>query len=205
MQSLAAINYKQVNTTLFLFFASLIVLMLLVWFGGHYYVGLMLPLYEWVVGLGLPDGFRVVEITQTGGSREQFITLVTETTQPFLLKHQVIPVGVTADSKTLQGHAYQIPIVTLSLLMAWPHIVIKHRIVMILISLPFIAMLALVDIPIVLLGAFIDLTMHMKFPDSEPEHFLITWMTLMNDGGRVAVGIVATLGVVSFFKGIFNK
>ncbi len=193
-------DYPKLTKTLMTLLLSITGLILLAWWQGHHYINLMLPLYETIISWNLPDGFRVVGMTQTGGSRGQFINLVTATTQPLTAPGQIIPEGIKIDSSTLRGHAYQLPITALGILLAWPKIQLKHRILLITAACPVIILASLIDIPMVLLGAFTDFILYSQNPGTDPKHLLITWMTLMDDGGRVAVGAAVALSSIAAYK-----
>ena len=179
---------------------SLGALMLLTWYMGGWYIDLMLPAYQKIISWGIPEGFRIVELKQNGGSRGQFIQLKLETSRIIPIYDQMIPTGTELVSSTLRGHAFQTPLIALSLLIAWPNINIGYRLFLFAITLPVIILASILDIPMVLLGATIDYILYLHQPSVEPTHFFISWMTFMNDGGRIALGLVIPVIMILLFN-----
>lgn len=176
--------------------------MALAWWGGDVFIRIMMPLYKLVASWGTPDGYSVINIRQTGGNRQQYIELITALTEPIRYNGHLVPQGAEIQSRTLRGYAFQIPVITFGLLLSWPNITATTRCLLLAATVPLVALASLLDIPFVLLGAFTDLTLHAHDPTVEPHQFFISWMRLMDDGGRIALGIALPLMVIAGYRWI---
>jgi hypothetical protein len=152
---------------------------------GNDYIRHMLPLYRWVI-LHLTQDYQIENLTLADNRGEGIVSL-TLLTQYSVLGKQVIPPGVSISCSTLAGHAFQHPLLTLSLVFAWPASMTAQRIVRLCFALPFMLLLELLDIPLILLGSAQDLLM----ANFSPENYsiMIEWMNFMNGGGRPALSL----------------
>lgn len=82
----------------------------------------------------------------------------------------------------------------LSLLIAWPARSLSQRLAMLAGTVPFLALLEMLDTPLMLLGSMDDLILANVAPDSSS--FLVYWMHFLDGGGRLALSIAGALSAV---------
>lgn len=157
---------------------------------GQHYVGFWLPLYRWEIGWLFPD-FQIGGLVLADNRGESVVALNLNLVHYTVLAGQVLHPGGSVSSSTLTGHALQHPLVLLSLLIAWPTSNLPHRIALLCLSLPFLLLIEMLDVPLVLLGSIEDLILANVRHDTSS--FLVAWMNFMNGGGRLALSIVAAL------------
>ena len=180
-------------------------LILLFEWGGSYFIDLMIPLYKVVATWLTPAAYEVVDIVQVGGSRQQYIKLITAQAEPIRYSGQLIPRGAEIESRTLRGYAFQLPIITLGLVLSWPAVALKWRLQLLLLTVPLVVMASLLDIPFVLLGAFTDVIQFAHNPAQAPQHLLISWMRLMEDAGRIALGGALAVAIIAGHQWVLRR
>ncbi len=112
--------------------------------------------------------------------------------------------GVELSSSTLIAHSLQMMIIFFSVLLIWPIKTIYQRCCLLFFSLPFLAVILAIDVPLVLLGSledFIFYYFHSALLENSP---LIIWMSIMNSGGRLALALFVPLALISVFQ-IINE
>jgi hypothetical protein len=98
------------------------------------------------------------------------------------------PQGV-ASATSIVGHVWQMVVIFLSVIFAWPTRKISLCALRIIIGLPFLAVILLLDIPFMLLAALEGLILQqLQIQTFSP---LILWGDFLGGGGRLALGLVA--------------
>ena len=180
-------------------FTALFLLTYAVWLGlslqfGHAYVEHLLPLYRWEINWLTPD-YRIVSLTLADNRGEQVIALRLQLVRYIVVAGHVLPPGGSISSSTLTGAALQHVILMQSLLAAWPAKNTASRLVLMAMSLPWLMLVEMLDVPLVLLGSIDDLILANIAPDTGSNW--VAWMNFMNGGGRLALTIVAALACVA--------
>lgn len=115
-----------------------------------------------------------------------------------------VPLDVELSSSTLVAHSLQMIIVFFSVLFVWPVKTFYQRPLLLVFSLPFLAVILAIDVPLVLLGSLEDLVLyyyHFALLENSP---VVLWMSIMNSGGRLALALFVPLALIGVFQ-IINK
>jgi len=111
-----------------------------------------------------------------------------------------VPSGVELSSSTLMAHSLQMMIVFFSVLLIWPIRSIYQRSLLLIFSLPFLAVLLAIDVPLVLLGSLEDILLYYYHPTLLKKSSAVLWMSMMNSGGRLALALFTPLVLIGVFK-----
>jgi hypothetical protein len=161
-------------------------------------VNTVLPLLRWELGWLLPD-FRIDRLAVVSSGYERVIALSAETLRPIDLGG-IWPAGVMLESSTLLGHALQPALLALSLLWAWPVRGGFERVALLVCGLVALLLVALLDTPVVLAGALVDLMAAQSA--SAPEPLLATLMNFLNSGGRLLLGLMVVALATALFGAV---
>lgn len=166
--------------------------------GGEFVEGL-LPAFAAIFSL-LDEQFRILLLQFGHQGADTVIRLQATLARPLFLNGQLImpdPRGVATVTTTI-GTVLQAPLVCGTLLLAWPAAHAVERWWRLLGTLPTLALLLAVDTPFILLASLWDLFMHAL----EPSRFspLIAWQQFLIGGGRLALAIASSVGVIAFAR-----
>ena len=121
-------------------------------FLGQHYVELLLPLYRWEIAWLNPD-CRIASLALINTQGEALVGLDLEAVHQFLFAGQIIPAGAVISSSTLLGHVVLHPLLMFSVLLAWPGISGRGRLALVVIALPWLALVEMLDVPLLLTGS----------------------------------------------------
>lgn len=155
----------------------------------------LLPLYRLSLEMLTPDSWRISHFELVWEGRETFIATRVLIDYPTLWKGYLIPAGVGMSGSTLLGHGLQAPLIMFTLLGPWVVMVPGNRILTSLMTLPFLLLVVMMDVPMVLAGSLWDI-IHASFAPASPLPWQVTGMNLMNGGGRQALSLAAALSVI---------
>lgn len=172
---------------------------LLIWAAhawGWDYVNLWLPWYREVLDWVLRD-FAVSSLTLVWRNGEWHVAgeFVSERLIP--AHGRVLPAGVGVSASTLMAHALKHPLILAAAVLAWPGLTWRGRVARLLLSLPFLPLLATLDVPLVLASAVGDLVSWMASPQADAASGLADWSKVLDGGGRMALGIAAAFGAAA--------
>lgn len=160
---------------------------------GDHYLEVLLPLYRVVVTAAGPEYLLgSLALTMTAGG-EPVIAADLTTRNAFLLGGGVVPAGMTINASTLAGHALQHPTLLLAVALAWPLSGAVQRAAQIAMSIVLLAVIESLDVPLVLLGSVHDLLHANIAASGVTPSWRVTWMNMMNGGGRLALSVAAAV------------
>lgn len=189
----------QLNSWLGLLLRTGITLAMLLWLAqrfGHYYVEALLPLYHAVLDVALPN-FSVVRLNTLTQNGELLVAVHLLTAYSQTIAGHSLPAGVTIDASTLAGHAIKHAVIIIGAVLIWPNLTLRERGTRLLLSMLPLLFLEAIDIPLALAGAVQDLIAANH--SSNLNHngsWLITWLHLLDGGGRLALSLLVA-GVVA--------
>jgi hypothetical protein len=156
----------------------------------------LLPLYQQTLHLLLPDSWHISPLQVVQEGREAFISVRVETLASSPLADRLIPAGLGMNGSTLLGHAFQPPLLTLHLLLAWFYISPGRKTGPAVLALLFLLLLESVDVPLVLAGSLWDI-LHANIAPDSPLPWQVRAMHLLNGGGRQALALAAGLSAIT--------
>ncbi len=165
------------------------------WNSSHIYGRSVLPVYAWSIK-HISNHYRVqsLRIEKQGG--EWVFKLNALTTGVRQVGRGAIPDGISLSSSTLLAHALQHVIVIYTLLLIWPVVTVWRKLTLLVLSLPYLVLVEILDVPFVLLGAMDDLLLSNFIPSAIASSFFISWMNTMNSGGRLALSLIAAAATI---------
>ncbi len=166
---------------------------------GWYYADLWLPWYREVLGLFLQD-FAVTSLGLTWQKGEYLIAGEFITEQMTLVHGQLLPAGLGVSASTLMAHALKHPLILIAATLAWPGLTWRGRGLRLLLSLPFLFLLETLDVPLVLASAVHDMVSWIASPQTDAASKLADWTSVLDGGGRMALGIAAAFGAAEMHK-----
>jgi len=167
------------------------ILFWLAWTWGWHYGQFFLPLYREVLDLALTD-FSVAsfEIART----HEYVFKAKVLAENIMVREgQVLPAGFTVDARTPVYAALTHPIVLAASALAWPALTWRGRLLRLLLSLPFLVLLEILDVPLVLASSINDLVTFSLNPQADAASALIDWVYVLDGGGRFALCIAASI------------
>lgn len=182
----------------FIFVVTAVCLTVAIYHFAAFLLDLLLPWYRVELQWLMP-AFHIDSLTWRIDRSETVVALTATLTKYSVVLDRAIRPGVSINASTLAAHAWGYPVLMLALVASWPGIALKHRPLLILLTLPFILIGMLLDVPLMLWGAVEDFLYwqvdHSRVAESlgsRVQHFL-------DGGGRYAFAIgLALLAVVLF-------
>ena len=180
-----------------IFFTAYLTFLSIALLSGDVYYKWWLPAFELEFQVLIPD-FHVDSFELA--SRKGELSYVLSAKHRSLFRaHQ--PSQISSDSyaitcSTLAGHLLEPSIIVLSLISAFPGITLTRRLLALGVSLPLLALLHAVDIPIILAAAVEHSLHHQGIESTAFGKLLLLWAKLMEGGGRYALSIaVAAIAI----------
>ena len=167
----------------------------------------LLPLYNQTLPLLLPDSWHIFPLQVVQEGREAFISVRVETLASLPLASRLIPAGLGMNGSTLLGHAFQPPLLTLHMLLAWFYMSPGRKTGPAILALLFLLLLECVDVPLVLAGSLWDI-LHANIAPDSPLPWQARAMHLLNGGGRQALALAAGLSAITLgsrLQAMLNK
>ncbi|MBI3774206.1 MAG: hypothetical protein HY273_01395 [Gammaproteobacteria bacterium] len=151
-----------------------------------------IPLYQWEISLLSPE-LDITKLEIGAPQGERVVMLNAEARPGSVFGRHFFERAVSMNSSTLLGHMLLHPIVMLLIVLMWPTVSITRKFFYALATAPFLVAVELLDIPLVLLGSLEDLVLSNAAPDELRFTPMVSWMNLLNGGGRIALSVVAAL------------
>ena len=183
-----------VKTILWLIFAWS-GLTLVAWNSSHIYGQRILPVYLWTIE-HISNNYRIQSLRIECQGDEWVFQLNALTMGTRQVGNNAVPDGISLSSSTLLAHALQPVIVLYTLLLVWPVTTVWRKLALLVLSLPFLFLVEILDVPFVLLGSMDDLMLFNFIPTAMKSSFFINWMNLMNSGGRLALSLIAAAATI---------
>lgn len=179
------------KSALALSFGYVVIVTVLLWQAPHY-GELWVPLYQWEIGTLAPQ-LDITELKIAAPQGERVVMLDAEIRAGAVFGDYFFERAMPMSSSTLLGHVLLHPIVMLLILLAWPTPGLQRKGLYVLAAVPFLVAVELLDVPLVLLGSLQDLVLANTAPNPTRFAPLVTWMNLLNGGGRIALSVAAAL------------
>lgn len=166
---------------------------------GQYYGQIMIPLYSNTLKFVADDfDIKIVEVMQLKSQKVISVDLVNH--EERIVGGNVLPANFAITASTLLGHALQHVILIATIMLTWMIFQLKswqYNISLILLTTCGLLAVEMVDIPFVLFGSIQDLILFNLAPSQLKSSPAVTWMHILNGGGRFAISIVA--GLIAIF------
>lgn len=164
---------------------------------GEVLIKPLLPLYEWQIGK-IADEYRILSFGLDNLGLERVIHLKVTLVKPIYIAGQTLMPDArgVAEASTNIGHIWQMAVVCLAMIMAWPTKHLRAYFVRFAFAIPLLVLISLLDTPLALLASLWNLILSNLAPGSFSP--LIAWDNFLEGGGRLAIGIVAGLFSVWF-------
>ncbi len=171
---------------------------------GPLYGNLWLPLFQWEMEHIAPD-YRVVTLHIVERQQQRVVESVIETARPVRIGGTIIPADLPMTGSTIIGNQLLHPVLLFSFLLAWPKIRLGERFILLFLSLPFLVVVEVADIPLALLGGVQDVLLYTLAPDHLSGSFLVYWMNFLSAGGRQALTLSAAVLTLITYRYIHSK
>lgn len=163
---------------------------------GHIYIEALLPLYRSTIHFVLPN-YQVVSLNLLHQQTELVVAAQLITTKAQVVGSHPLPVGVAFDASTLAGHALKHLIIVIAAIIIWPASTSLEYGVRSAFSVPLILLIECIDIPLAIAGAVQDLVYFNLASDyATNKPLLVTWLHMLDGGGRLALSIIVALVVI---------
>ena len=184
------------------FLASYVILLLFFSQFGASYFKLFEGIFRWEIDFLYPH-FQVTSIQMEDYQGSQMVSLTLKLKENMFLPDGTVlhSAGRPYTSKTISINEYLHPILIFAILAAWPGIVWRDRFKVFLLTLPFLLLVEMVDIP-VLLATRCDEVMRANLLQDPlaGKTFGSYWAAFLHTGGRAALSIMAAaLGIGCFY------
>ncbi|NWG87713.1 MAG: hypothetical protein HXY26_09460 [Hydrogenophilaceae bacterium] len=161
---------------------------------GWYYADFWLPAYRGMLEILLPD-FDVLSLGITAPRGEYLISGEFVPERTLFVQGRMLPKELVINASTLMAHALKPPIVLIAAALAWPGLSLGARGLRLLLSLPFLLVLELADVPLMLASSVNDLMSWSVAPSADAASKLVDWTTILDGGGRIALSLAAAFAV----------
>lgn len=161
------------------------------WFAASY-GRFWLPWYRFILSGALLD-YRATSLSVAHRDGEWRIAGQFLATDYQNISGHLLPPGFTVNASTLLDHALIHPLILLAAVLVWPTLTWRQRLSRLLLSLPFLALLESIDIPLSLAGAVSDVVSWQASLGSAPPSAVTDWSVMLDGGGRLALGLAAAL------------
>jgi hypothetical protein len=193
-------NKKDIIKTLVTVFVSYVLLLSIFAKFGYIYADLFAPLFKVEIGFFFPE-FKVYSIGYENYRGQDMISMQVKTAEVIPLGAKELPVGYPLVPKTHAVNQYMHPVIIFSILLGWPAISWRGRLMMLAFAVPLLILLECIDIPLVLVA---NCQHHIGslYPDaaSAPIPPLTYWREFLMNGGRAVLCIfLASLAVAGYY------
>lgn len=172
------------------YIAFCLLMMLVLPYFGEPLIKPLLPLYKWEIGK-VADEFRIISFNLENRDLERVIRMKVTLTKPIRIAgHSLMPdARGVAEASTSLSHIWQMAVLCFAMIFAWPTKLFRTYFVRLAIAIPWLVAFSMLDTPLALLAAIWDLILINIAPGNFSP--LITWNSLLEGGGRLALGLVA--------------
>lgn len=174
---------------------------------GQYVLEILTPLFKWAI-VHFDSNYHVISFGLKQHGHDAIYVLQVSLAQLVVLGGQfVVPQenGV-ANASTVASHVWQMSVMFLAVLFAWPINSLLQVILRVLFGLPLLLLVLLCDTPLTLLSAIWALVLQ----ELDPHRFsiLLAWNDFLEAGGRLVIGLVSgalSLFFILYFESTFQN
>lgn len=174
---------------------------------GQSLLEVLTPLFKWAI-VHLDANYRVTSFELKQQGHDVVYVLQVKLAQLVIVGSQfVVPhENGLANASTMASHVWQMSVMFLSVLFAWPIKNVLQVMLRILLGFPILLLVLLCDTPFALLAAI----WAMMLQELDPHRFsiLLAWNDFLEAGGRLVIGMVSgvfTLFFILYFEDIFQN
>lgn len=179
----------------------------LIWLAGklgRYYGEFWLPVYQTGLGALMP-GYRILGLAILNTHGDTMISGGFQPERLLLVNGQLIHPETVVSVSMLLADALKHPIILGLAVLVWPGLNLRQRAERLLISLPFIALLELTDIPLTLASLAYDAIARSVSSEGDPTALLVHWSKFLDGGGRIALSIAAAVTIAWLHERLRGK
>jgi len=177
------------------FFFTCILLMLILYQYGEVLVHPLLPIYEWEIRT-FADQYQILYFGLDSIGLDSVVRLKVTLAHPIYIAGSfLIPDarGIAYASTTI-GHIWQMLIVCIAMIFAWPTHYNRTYVIRFMIAIPVLIILTMFDVPLALLASLWDLIIQNTAPDTFS--WLVLWNNFLEIGGRLVLGLSSAMLVI---------
>lgn len=184
---------NRLGKALVIFVVSYAILLTLFSQFGPLYFKLFHGIFRWEVDTFFKP-FRVSSLVAETYQGQEMISLETRLTENIVLQDGTVlhTIGKPFTAKTIAINMYLHPIIILSILAAWPGLLLRDRFKVFLLVLPLLLLVEMVDIPLLLATRCVEVVQANLYENPNAGKGLGSyWAAFLHTGGRSALSILA--------------
>ena len=183
-------------------FASLALILVLHWYGA-FLLQWLIPLFKWQIHL-MDDQYQLIDLSIKNVGTEQAFSLHVSLAKPLILGGQFIVPDErgTATVSSSVAHVWQMVVIFLAMLVAWPVERYSDYWRRVAVGLPVLIIILMLDIPFSLLATLWRLILDRL--SLEQFSSLLLWNDILESGGRLVLGLVGGLLTVWLSECVAN-
>lgn len=165
---------------------------------GEKYGEQLLPLYQLTLKVVAPE-FDITNLKIIEKKQQKLFSATFVNRESRMIGGQELKAQADITSTTLLGHALQHLILIATITLCWMAYRWKnwlYNLLMLLLTIPALLLTEVLDVPMVLFGAVQDLIYFYLSPDQLSRSPAVTWMHIMNGGGRLALAVGSILAAI---------
>jgi hypothetical protein len=188
-----------------IFFLSYLCLLFLLSNVGGAYFKVFQGVFRHQIEFLFPQ-FHVVDMVMEDHQGQQMISLTVALKENAILPNGTVlhTKGKTFTSKTISINQYLHPIILFSIIAAWPWAPVRTRLILLLLSLPFLLFVEILDIPLLLAIRCEESVQRTIYTNPDAARgFGSYWVAFLHTGGRAALSILAfglSYGCLQFLR-----
>ncbi len=163
---------------------------------GPVWCAALAPLLEGVLAAAAAP-WDAVQVTLANRGGQAVLVALFSTVHGFDYRGFPVPPGVWVQTQTLQGYAWQHPVILLTLWAAWPLPGTAARLRAGAVLLMAIVPLAVLDLSLALYGSLTDLMLAGTAPGLVASSFPVQAMRLLEAGGRAALSLATGVAILA--------
>jgi hypothetical protein len=173
------------------------------WQWGWHYGHFFLPLYKAVLDMALPD-FGVLQF-EIGRTHEYVFRAEVIAERLLVAEGRVLPSGFSINVHTPMYIALIHPVVLAAAALVWPGLSWRGRLARLALSVPFLLVLEVLDVPLLLASSINDLLDFSLNPQGDAASRLVDWVHVLDGGGRFALSLAAALATASLHAWLADR
>lgn len=168
------------------------------WWGPAWCAALA-PLLEGVLDATAAP-WDTVQVTLAKRDEQAVLAAQFSTVRGFVYRAFPVPPGVWVQTQTLQGYAWQHPVILLTLWAAWPLAGVATRVRAGAMLLAAVVPLTLLDLSLTLRGSLTDLMLAGTAPELVASSIPVQAMRLLEAGGRAALDLAVGVAMLAALR-----
>lgn len=163
---------------------------------GPAWCAVLAPLIEAALAVITPS-WDTVRVALASDGDQAVLTALFSTVHGFAYHGFAVPPGVWVRTQTLQGYAWQHPVILLTLWAAWPMPNPPARLRAGAVLLAAMVPVAVLDLSLALYGSLTDLMLAGTAPALAARSFPVQAMQVLEAGGRAALALAVGVGLLA--------